>query len=148
MIRGMYETHIQVSDLNRSIKFYESLGLVVDSISVRRKIAFFCFNKYSQHETMLGLWEVKEGESVHTRHFAFNVTLEDLLNAKQWLAERGIMSKAVFGRDGSEPIIHANDPAAAIYFDDPDGNELEFYARISGEPRATSSTLLLSEWLI
>ncbi|MCS7460439.1 hypothetical protein N0M98_09825 [Paenibacillus doosanensis] len=52
----------------------------------------------------------------------------------------------MFGRDGSEPIVHASDPAASIYFDDPDGNELEFYARIPGEPRRLSATALLSEW--
>lgn len=145
MIRGIYETHLQVADLERSIKFYESLGTTVDSIS-KRGIAFIVFNKYSEYETMLGLWQVKEGEQVNKRHIAFNVTLESLLKAKEWLADRGIMSKSVFGRDGSEPIVHSSDPAAAIYFDDPDGNELEFYARITGEPRVVESTNLLSEW--
>lgn len=146
MIRGIYETHLQVSDLELSIKFYESLGLVFDSISQRRKIAFIVFNKYSEHETMLGLWQIKEGELVNKRHIAFNVSLENLLKAKEWLTHRGILSKPVFGRDGSELIVHASDPAAAIYFDDPDGNELELYARIPGEPRVVKSTTFLSEW--
>jgi len=75
-----------------------------------------------------------------------NVTLESLLEAKKWLADKGIISKPVFGRDGSEPIVHASDPAAAIYFDDPDGNELELYARIPGVPRVLESTAFLSEW--
>jgi lactoylglutathione lyase len=133
MIRGIYETHLQVSQLERSVKFYESLGLVADQIVQRRRIAFFVFNKYSDHETMLGLWEIKAGEAVNKRHIAFHVTLDNLLKARDWLAEKGIPSKPVFGRDGSEPIVHANDPAAAIYFDDPDGNELELYARLPGQ---------------
>ncbi|MCR8629807.1 VOC family protein [Paenibacillus radicis (ex Xue et al. 2023)] len=146
MIRGIYETHLQVSNLERSIEFYESLGLVIDSRSIRRKIAFIVFNKYSEYETMLGLWQVNEGGVVNKRHIAFNVTLENLLKAKEWLADRGIASKPVFGRGGAEPIVHASDPAAAIYFDDPDGNELEFYSRIPGEPRAVGSVPYLGEW--
>ncbi|MEK3917376.1 VOC family protein [Paenibacillus sp. FSL H7-0331] len=146
MIRGIYETHLQVSQLERSIQFYESLGLVIDSISHRRKIAFFVFNKHTEHETMLGLWQVSVGETVNKRHIAFNVSLDHVRMAKEWLAARGIETKSVFGRDGSEPIVHANDPAAAIYFDDPDGNELEFYARIPGEPKVVDSTKFLSEW--
>ncbi len=146
MIRGIYETHLQGSNLEQSVRFYESLGLVIDYISKRRRIAFIVFNKYSEHETMLGLWEIKSDEQLSKRHIAFNVSLEDLLKAKEWLAERGIESKAVFGRDGSEPIVHASDPAAAIYFNDPDGNELEFYARIPGESRVVVSTAFLSEW--
>ncbi|MFD0676516.1 MULTISPECIES: VOC family protein [unclassified Paenibacillus] len=146
MIRGIYETHLQVSNLERSIEFYESLGLVIDSRSIRRKIAFIVFNKYFEYETMLGLWQVNEGGVVNKRHIAFNVTLENLLKAKEWLADRGIASKPVFGREGAEPIVHASDPAAAIYFDDPDGNELEFYSRIPGEPRAFESVPYLGEW--
>ncbi|NOU92725.1 VOC family protein [Paenibacillus sp. LMG 31456] len=146
MIRGIYETHLQVGNLERSIEFYESLGLVIDSRSRRRKIAFIVFNKYSDFETMLGLWQVNEGGIVNKRHIAFNVTLENLMRAKDWLADRSIVSKPVFGREGFEPIVHASDPAAAIYFDDPDGNELEFYARLPSDPRVVESVPYLGEW--
>ncbi|WP_342046155.1 VOC family protein [Bacillus sp. OTU530] len=83
---------------------------------------------------------------MHKCHFAFDVNLEDLREAKNWLNKRGIETKLAFGRDGSEPIVHAWTPWAVIYFDDPGGNELEFYSYLPGKPKRVSHTPTLSEW--
>ena len=77
MITGLYETHIQVSDLEYVIEFYTVvLGLELAHRDEARPIAFLWIGK--NKESMLGLWEQKE--NLQTRHFAFTVDQEDLLN--------------------------------------------------------------------
>ncbi|SDX04767.1 VOC family protein [Paenibacillus sp. CF384] len=129
MIKGLFETHLFIRDLDISIEFYESLGLKLD---VRyENVAFLWITDEKKH--MLGLWKVKE-EDMNKRHFAFNVNFEDLILAPQYLSDRDIRIKPVFGRGTEEPIVHTWMPAAAYYFDDPDGNELEFISMLDGEP--------------
>ncbi|MCG8322706.1 MAG: hypothetical protein MI921_24610 [Cytophagales bacterium] len=42
MIKGLFETHIHVSSLNRSVKFYRDvLGLQLGTYEKERKAAFF-----------------------------------------------------------------------------------------------------------
>lgn len=61
-------------------------------------------------------------------HFAFGVDLKDLLQAENWLNERGIMPRGDYGKEPLEPYVLAWMPAASIYFNDPDGNSLELIA--------------------
>ncbi|MFC4382630.1 VOC family protein [Chryseobacterium bernardetii] len=77
MIKGLYETHVQVSDLESAIQFYtEILGLRLAHRDETRPIAFMWIGE--EKEFMLGLWEQKE--NLQTRHFAFTSTKEDILN--------------------------------------------------------------------
>jgi lactoylglutathione lyase len=70
MIKGLYETHIQVSSLENSIKFYtEVLGLRLAHRDETRPIAFLWIGEGK--EFMLGLWEQKE--NLQRRHFAFSI---------------------------------------------------------------------------
>lgn len=46
----------------------------------------------------------------------------------EWLKEREIEPIPSFGKEPIEPIVHTWMPAAAIYFHDPDHNELELIA--------------------
>jgi lactoylglutathione lyase len=101
MIKNLYETHLQVKDLNTSIEFYNNLGLELSLLIEDRRIAFFYIGKDRQ---LLGLWEVPE------------------------------------------PIVHTWMPAAAIYFNDPDGNELEFISWLQDEPHNLGYAIYLSEW--
>jgi lactoylglutathione lyase len=142
MTGKLYETHLQVLDINRSIAFYEKLGM--RPAYKMEKAAFFWFG--GNRQQMLGLWEVHHGQPVYHRHFAFEVTKEELLQAKDWLKERGIAPEPAFGKEPIEPIVHSWMPAAAIYFRDPDGNLLEFIALLDGEPRQTDEMLYWSEW--
>lgn len=143
MIKGLHETHLQVRDLERSIHFYESLGLELGTKG--EEAAFMMIGPKGRHQT-LGLWKQSEDRPLDIRHFAFEISEQDMDHAKEWLSIRGIETRAVFGRDNSEPVVHAWAPSAAIYFFDPDGNDIEFYTYLAGTPRRTEGTLTLSEW--
>ena len=53
MIEGLYEAHLPVRDLERSIEFYERLGLQFDH-QVEGRLAFLWIKK---DKSWLGLWE-------------------------------------------------------------------------------------------
>ncbi|MFC3798906.1 VOC family protein [Cohnella sp. GCM10012308] len=143
MIKNLYETHLQVTDLNASIAFYKKLGLELALVMEERKGAFFYIGKERQ---LLGIWEVPQGSEVSKRHFAFGTDLDLLKDAIDWLRERGIEPKKALGKEPIEPVVHAWMPAAAVYFDDPDGNELEFIAWLPAEPKQMEHAVYLSEW--
>ncbi|WP_198031399.1 hypothetical protein [Jeotgalibaca sp. PTS2502] len=44
MIKGLYEAHLPVSDLKRSIKFHIGIGLELDHI-IEDSLAFLCIEK-------------------------------------------------------------------------------------------------------
>jgi lactoylglutathione lyase len=144
MIHNLYETHIQVKDLRTSVDFYKNLGLELSLLIEERKIAFFYIGKEKQ---LLGVWEVPKGTEVRKRHFAFGTDLENLLNSFRWLRERGIEPTQSFGKEPIEPIVHTWMPAAAVYFNDPDGNELEFIAWLKDRPQEIGYVPYLSEWV-
>ena len=56
MIRGLYEAHLPVRDLKRSIEFYEGLGLQLDH-KVEDNLAFLWIEK---DKSWLGLWETEK----------------------------------------------------------------------------------------
>ncbi|MDF2922979.1 MAG: fosmidomycin resistance protein [Paenibacillaceae bacterium] len=143
MIQNLYETHLEISDLERSIAFYEKLGLALGQKHV--KGAFFWITEPGGQ--MLALWLQGEGQAVHKRSFGFQVELERLLAAHEWLNERGIAPVAQFGREPAEPIVHPWMPAAAVYFEDPDGNSLKLLAMLPGEPRRIPGVMYYSQWL-
>lgn len=143
MIHNLYETHLQVKDLQVSIEFYKKLGLELSLVINERKVAFFYIGKERQ---LLGIWEVPIGTEVSKRHFAFGTSISDLVHAIEWLKAREIEPKSSFGKAPTEPIVHTWMPAAAVYFDDPDGNELEFIAWLDGEPKDVGYVPYLSEW--
>jgi hypothetical protein len=45
-----------------------------------------------------------------------------------------------------EPVVFGWMPAAAVFFEDPDGNLLELVAELSAEPRPDVGYVPLSEW--
>ena len=56
MIKGLFETHINVADLERSMRFYEDvLGLELGEYEEGRRVAFYWVGGHG--EGMLGLWE-------------------------------------------------------------------------------------------
>ena len=77
MITGLYETHIQVSNLENAVEFYtQVLGLELAHRDETRPIVFLWIGK--DKGAMLGLWEQKD--NLQTRHFAFTAEKEDILN--------------------------------------------------------------------
>ncbi len=146
MIKGIYETHLQVSNLEKAIEFYrDTLGLEFALLEEKRRIAFFWVGQSKEY--MLGLWEVTD-QPVATRHFAFRCDEADMLKRSvSWLKERGLQPYN-FLKDGTEqPMVFAWMPAVAIYFNDPDGNVLEFIAILDGSAKPELGVINYDEWL-
>ena len=145
MIKGLYETHLFVADIDVSIPFYKNtLGLELCHYDHERKIAFFWIGK--PKEAMLGLWE-KPTEQIDKRHFAFSCDVDDILNgAMTFLKSRNIKPYNFLNNGDETPMVFAWMPAVAIYFEDPDGHELEFIAVLDGEPRPELGVVSYYDW--
>lgn len=145
MIKGLYETHIQVSNLENAISFYtQVLGLKLAHQDKNRRIAFLWMGK--DKDFMLGLWEQKE--NLQTRHFAFSVDKENLLNKSvEFLKNKNLMPYNFLKNENEKPMVFAWMPALAIYFNDPDGNQLEFISILEGEGKPELGVLSYEEWL-
>jgi len=146
MIKGLFETHIFVEDLARSIDFYSNvLGLIQCHYEEERKIAFFWIGK--PKEAMLGIWEKPKAE-IDIRHFAFRCEVDDVLNRSVGFLESNHLKPYNFlNNGGSEPMVFAWMPALAIYFNDPDGHALEFIAILDGEAKPELGVISFDEWL-
>ncbi|MCW3169087.1 VOC family protein [Chryseobacterium sp. 09-1422] len=145
MIKGLYETHIQVSNLENSIQFYtEVLGLKLAHMDETRPIAFLWIG--DQKESMLGLWEQKE--NLQTRHFAFSADTNDILNYSVDFLKTKNLQPYNFMKNGSiQPMVFAWMPALAIYFNDPDGNQLEFISILEGVGKPELGVISYQEWM-
>jgi catechol 2,3-dioxygenase-like lactoylglutathione lyase family enzyme/GNAT superfamily N-acetyltransferase len=149
MIQSLYETHLTVRDMPRALEFYDRLGLELADVNAEGTVAFYWIGKPKAQ--MLGLWLASEERPFVQGHFAFEVDREGLSRAREWLAARGISPAAAFGRAPTEPVVHTWMPAASLYFDDPDGNVLEFITVLPDEPlpgglRSGTGVVYLSEW--
>lgn len=143
MIKGLYEAHLPVKDLERSIPFYEALGLKL--YKRYDKVAFFWVK---EGESWIGLWECDQVDLPYhpsIRHLAFYVDLEDMKKAICWLKEKGIEIRDEFKLGKEEPGVIPNQAHAMVYFYDPDGNSLELITRLPKEVDQ-SEKMTLSEW--
>jgi lactoylglutathione lyase len=143
---GLYETHVSTKNLSNAIKFYQELQLELAYTVEERRAAFFWLGDPSRKEQMLGIWEVPEDRFTPS-HFAFSVSLNDLLEVPEYLARKGIDLSPSFGLDASEPVVHPWMPAASFYFKDLDGNSLEYIAVLDQEPKQDLPALHLSKWM-
>lgn len=146
MIQGLFETHIFVEDLERSIDFYKNvMGLTECGYNDGRRIAFFWVGE--PKGAMLGLWE-KPKEEIDIRHFAFRCNVEDVLHKSVEFLKANNLKPYNFLKDGNEkPMVFAWMPAIAIYFKDPDGHDLEFIAILEGEGRPELGVVSYADWL-
>jgi catechol 2,3-dioxygenase-like lactoylglutathione lyase family enzyme len=146
MIKGLYEAHLPVKNLEVSIEFYRKLGL---KFAWRDEdTAFFWLE---EGKSWLGLWEGEEHQTPYhpsLRHIAFRVTYQDLKESLRWL--KSIQVEAVpFGRRTSiEPFIRPNQGNASVYFEDPDGNSLELmcYVEVPSELKHIAEKLPFEDW--
>ncbi|AZB41873.1 VOC family protein [Bacillus sp. FJAT-42376] len=141
----LFETHVYTLHLMNSIEFYRKLELEVAYIIKERGVAFFWIGDPAKKKQMLGVWEVPKVK-FRKSHFAFHVNLEELLNAPTFLSKQGIELSPDFGLDTSEPIVHSWMPSASYYFEDPDGNSLEYISALEGEPIPELGAVHLSTW--
>jgi catechol 2,3-dioxygenase-like lactoylglutathione lyase family enzyme len=155
-VHGLFETHIDVADLNRSLEFYTAvLGL---ELAVRREVDAARVDAHSRGarrfallwvggrgRALLGLWE-RPHDPIRPQHFAFEVGLHELPALVSGLEEHGIEFRDFFQQRTTTPTVFGFIPAASIYFDDPDGHVLELLAPIAGTPRPDLSPVSWAEW--
>ncbi len=147
MIKGLYEAHLPVSNLETSIEFYKKLNLEI--AYQKEKLVFFWIEK---RRSWLGLWETDKVETPYhpsLRYIAFHVDLEDMEVAKEWLEQKGIQVKTSFGfQPEKQPLVLPNNPNAhaAIYFQDPDGNSLELMAPLRLDFEEDFEMMSLEDW--
>src|SRR5256885_11188462 len=110
MIKGLFETHINVSSLGQSMKFYgEVLGLELGRYEDERRVAFYWLGNWG--EAMLGIWEMPK-EQVLPQHFAFRCEVEDILNLSVKYLKKRSLSFHNFLDEGTErPMVFAWMPA-------------------------------------
>jgi lactoylglutathione lyase len=134
LVRGLFETHLTVTDLDRSVTFYrEVVGLPVALEVPERGAAFHWIGQPGQ--AMLGLWSIGSAPVGMQLHIAFEMSLADVLAAPEQLIARSIQPLSFFAEPADEPSVIGWMPAAAVYFRDPDGHLLEYLAMLEGAAR-------------
>jgi lactoylglutathione lyase len=133
-VRGLFETHLTVADLARSVTFYRYVvGLPVALELPERGAAFHWIGQPGQ--AMLGLWSIGSAPLGMQLHIAFEMSLPDVLAAPERLVAQGIQPLSFFGEPANEPSVIGRMPAAAVYFREPDGHMLEYLAMLEGPAR-------------
>lgn len=144
-VRGLFETHLTVRDVPRSVAFYRDVvGLPVAMELPERDAAFLWIGERGR--SMLGLWGIGSSVVSVTLHIAFDVAVDDVLAAPERLRAQGITPLSFFGAETDEPDVLAWMPAAAVYFEDPDGHLLEYLAMLDEEPRPDAGIVPWSKW--
>ena len=148
MIKGLYETHLYVENLERSIDFYTKvLGLKQCRFEDERRTAFFWIGKDKQ--VMLGLWE-KPKKEIDFRHFAFECDSEWIINESiDFLKSHKLNFWNFLQDDKEKPMVFCWMPAISIYFSDPDGHYLEFIGILPGKSRPDEEKRVVTyeQWL-
>lgn len=140
-IRGLFETHLTVRDLDRSIAFYRDVvGLTLAHRVPERNAAFLWIGGAGR--AMLGLWSIGTAPLSQRLHFSLEVALDDLLAAPARLRSAGATP-----RDGDEPVVIGWMPAASVFFDDPDGHSVELISMLPHEPRPDVGWMPYSRWM-
>lgn len=146
MIKGLFETHITVENLEKSIDFYTNvLGLERCTTMDSRRLAFFWIGKPKEY--MLGLWE-KPKKEIQMQHFAFRCDAEWVLKESiNYLKERNLPFRNFLNDVSERPMVFAWMPAISIYFNDPDGHSLEFIGILKGTPRPEKGIISYDRYL-
>jgi len=144
-LTGLFEAHLTVSDLKRSMEFYERvLGFQRAYLVAEREAAFYWIG--GPGHSMLGLWGAGAGPQRMSLHVAFSASLEDILDAPKRLEAAGVVSRDFWGEPSKEPVVIGWMPAAAVYFTDPDGHLLEFLAMLPESARPEIGVVTWNQW--
>ena len=144
-LSGLFEAHLSVSDLNRSVAFYRDVvGLTLAYEVPERGAAFLWIG--TPGESMLGLWTLGSAPIGLSLHVAFRTPLEDVLLACERLRSLGVTPLSFFAEETKEPSVIGWMPAAAVYFRDPDGHLLEYLAMLDELARPELGIVPWSSW--
>jgi lactoylglutathione lyase len=147
-VQGLFEAHITVSHMQRSIAFYRDVvGLEVGLVQAERPAAFFWVG--GRGRSMMGLFTLESwplAKKQQQGHVALQASLEDILTAPERLRSAGVTPLGGRREPIHEPIVFAWMPAASVFFDDPDGNLLEYISMLPDPPRPELGIVSWSEW--
>ena len=144
-IQELFETHLTVVNLDRAREFYgRVLNLELAGVFPERHVAFYWLG--GRGKSMLGLWEAGTGPQRMQLHTAFRMELQNLVQVVEKLKAANIVPRDFNRQPASEPVVLAWMPAASIYFDDPDGNQLELIAMLPDTPRPELGVVPWSQW--
>ncbi|HET6518195.1 MAG TPA: VOC family protein, partial [Geminicoccaceae bacterium] len=111
---GLFEAHLEVRDLDRSIAFYRDLvGLELAHVLPERQVAFFWIG--GPGHAMLGLWSGSSSPQALRLHLAFGLALEAVLASPAALRRAGVEPLDFHGRPTSEPSVIGGMPAASVF---------------------------------
>jgi len=145
-VRGLFEAHLPVASVPASLAFYrEVVGLEqAYEVPERGAAVLWCGPRGG---SMLGLWAQGSAPMGMRLHVAFTVKLEQLLDAPAALAAHGVTPRSFFGEETDEPSVIGWMPAAAVYFQDPDGHSLEYLAMLDEPPWPDAGITTWSRWV-
>ncbi|PYR87749.1 MAG: glyoxalase [Acidobacteria bacterium] len=144
-VQNLFETHLPVTDLDKSMKFYRDVvGIRLAHVVPARQAAFFWIGLAGN--AMLGLWGVGSGPQKMALHTAFGASLADVIAAPSALRSAGITPLDFDGQPTDQPVVFAWMPAASVFFHDPDGHLLEYIAMLPHEPRPEQGIVPWHVW--
>jgi lactoylglutathione lyase len=143
---SLFEAHLNVHDLEVSIAFYRDVvGLELAYVHRERPLAFFWIG--GRGNAMLGLWSGSSSPNVMRLHVAFRMDLDAVLASAEVLQASGVQPLDFHGRATREPSVIGWMPAASVFFHDPDGHLLEYWAMLPHEARSDAGVVPYSEWI-
>lgn len=141
---GLFEAHLTVADLGRSVGFYRDVVGLEPAFETRDRGAAFLWAG-GPGRSMLGLW-VEHAPLSLSLHVAFRTSVADVLGACNRLRSAGITPLSFFATETDEPSVIGWMPAAAVYFRDPDGHLLEYLAMLDEPSRPDLGIVSWSQW--
>jgi lactoylglutathione lyase len=143
-ITGLFETHLTVQNLDRSVAFYRDIvGLPLATVVPERRIAFMWIG--APGNAMLGLWEMP-GPLGLRLHIALRTTKDDVLGAIEALRAADVTPRDFDGNPTATPCVIGWMPAISLFFRDPDGHSLEFISMLPDPPRPDLGVVAWPTW--
>jgi lactoylglutathione lyase len=142
---AVFEAHLTVADLDRSTDFYRDVVGLAPALRLPERGAAFLWAG-GPGRSMLGLWSIGSAPMNMRLHVAFSASVEDVLASCDRLRAAGVVPRSFFGAETDEPSVIGWMPAAAVYFEDPDGHSIEYLAMLDEPPRPEAGIVSWSQW--